>query len=96
MRGLRRVLWVHGLSEKELVIESIEGLIYNILKQLQAEAQINDMGELSGHSFRVGGAVDMLSKGIPLERIMLRGGWKSEISAMRYLRSWQEEYWSQD
>jgi len=23
------------------------------------------MGELSGHSFRVGGAVDMLSKGIP-------------------------------
>ena len=70
--------------------------INNILKQLQAEAQINDMGELSGHSFRVGSAVDMLSKGIPLERIMLRGGWKSEITAMRYLRSWQEEYWSQD
>jgi len=54
------------------------------------------MGELLGHSFRVGGAVDMLSKGIPPERIMLRGGWKSEITAMRYLRSWQEEYWSQD
>ena len=54
------------------------------------------MGELSGHSFRVGGAVDMLSKGIPPERIMLRGGWKLEITAMRYLRSWQEEYWSQD
>lgn len=67
--------------------------INNILKQLQAEAQINDMGELSGHSFRIGGAVDMLSKGIPLERIMLKGGWKSDITAMRYLRNWQEGYW---
>ena len=67
--------------------------INNILKQLQAEAQINDMGELSGHSFRVGGAIDMLSNGIPLERIMLRGGWKSEVTAMRYLRNWKEEYW---
>jgi len=46
------------------------------------------MGELSGHSFRVGGAVDMLSKGIPLERIMLRGGWKSETMTLRYLRNW--------
>jgi len=67
--------------------------INNILKQLQAEAQINDMGELSGHSFRVGGAIDMLSKGIPLERIMLRGGWKSDKTAMRYLRNWQEDLW---
>ena len=51
------------------------------------------MGELSGHSFRVGGAIDMLSNGIPLERIMLRGRWKSEVTAMRYLRNWKEEYW---
>ena len=67
--------------------------INNILKQLQAKAQIDDIGELSGHSFRVGGALDMLSNGIPLERIMLRGGWKSEVTAMRYLRNWQEDFW---
>jgi len=67
--------------------------INNILKQLQDKAQINDIGELSGHSFRVGGAIDMLIKGIPLERIMLRGGWKSEVTAMRYLRNWQEDFW---
>jgi len=29
---------------------------------------------LSGHSFRVGAALDLLEKGEPLERIMLRGG----------------------
>jgi len=67
--------------------------INNILKQLQTKAQIGDIVELSGHSFRVGGAIDMLGKGISLERIMLRGGWKSEVTAMRYLRNWQEEYW---
>ena len=34
--------------------------------------------ELSSHSFRVDAAVDILDEGVPLERIMLRGGWKSE------------------
>jgi len=67
--------------------------INNILKQLQAKAQIDDIGELSGHSFRVGGAIDMLSNGIPLEHIILRGGWKSDTTAMRYLRNWQEDFW---
>jgi len=46
--------------------------------------------ELSGHSFRVGAAVDLLDKGVPLERIMLRGGWKSENTALRYLRNWDD------
>ena len=34
--------------------------------------------ELSSHSFRVDAAVDILDEGVPLERIMLRGEWKSE------------------
>ena len=49
--------------------------------------------ELSGHSFRVGAALDLLNKNIPLEKIMLRGGWKSETSAMRYLQSWNDSNW---
>ena len=61
-----------------------------ILKSLQKKACLNNIGELSGHSFRVGAALDLLERGISLERIMLRGGWKSDSSAMRYLRSWQE------
>jgi len=47
----------------------------------------------AGHSFRVGAALDLLDKNIPLEKIMLRGGWKSETSAMRYLQSWNDSNW---
>jgi len=62
--------------------------INHILKCLQQQAKINQTGELSGHSFRVGAALDMLDQGVSLERIMLRGGWKSEATALRYLRNW--------
>ena len=60
-----------------------------ILKSLQKRANLNNIGELSGHSFRVGAALDLLERGISLEKIMLRGGWKSDSSAMRYLRNWE-------
>lgn len=64
--------------------------VSQILKTLQHKACLDEIGALSGHSFRVGAAVDLLERGVPLERIMLRGGWKSADTAMRYLRSWQE------
>ncbi len=54
---------------------------------------INQIGELSGHSFRVGAELELLDKNIPLEKIMLRGGWKSESSAMRYLQSRNDSKW---
>ena len=53
-------------------------------KALERKAKLHNIGELSGHSFRVGAAVDLLDKGVPLERIMLRGGWKSENTALRF------------
>ena len=40
----------------------------------------------TGHSFRVGAALDLLNKGETLERIMIKGGWKSQDSAVRYLQ----------
>ena len=43
----------------------------------------------SGHSFRVGRAVDLLVDGIPLEKIMLTGGWRSQSACISYLRSRQ-------
>jgi len=67
--------------------------INHILKDLQKQADLNRIGELSGHSFRVGAALDLLDKNTPLEKIMLRGGWKSETSAMRYLQSWSDQDW---
>ena len=67
--------------------------INHILKDLQKQAGLNQIGDLSGHSFRVGAALDLFDKNIPLEKIMLRGGWKSETSAMRYLQSWNDSNW---
>jgi len=60
-----------------------------ILKTLQATIHSDkNTPLLSGHSFRVGAALDLLEQGEPLEKIMLRGGWQSDATAMQYLRSW--------
>jgi len=65
------------------------GSIGGILNRLN-----NMLGEdlnlcyFSGHSFRVGAAIDLLEAGASLETIMLRGGWRSQDNAMNYLRSW--------
>ena len=57
------------------------------MKILQRAAKLNQNDELKGHSFRVGVAIDLLDAGESLEKIMLRGGWKSESTALRYLRN---------
>jgi len=71
-------------THKELSSASVN----NILKELQRNAKLK-VNELSGHSFRVGAAVDLLDQGLSIEQIMLKGGWKSETTALRYLRNWQ-------
>ena len=64
-------------------------LICTILKGLQKDLKMDsDEQPLSGHSFRVGAALDLLEQGEPLERIMLRGGWQTDSTAMKYLRNW--------
>ena len=63
--------------------------ISTLLKALQAELHDDTKGKsLSGHSFRVGAALDLLQQGESLERIMLRGGWQTNASAINYLRNW--------
>ncbi len=63
--------------------------ISTILKSLQKDLKIDsDEQPLSGHSFRVGAALDLLEQGEPLERIMLRGGWQTDSTAISYLRNW--------
>ncbi len=63
--------------------------ISTILKALQKDLKMgSDEQPLSGHSFRVGAALDLLEQGEPLERIMLRGGWQTDSTAMSYLRNW--------
>ena len=63
--------------------------ISTILKTLQVGLKTgSNQKPLSGHSFRVGAALDLLEQGEPLERIMLRGGWQTDSTAMKYLRNW--------
>ena len=60
-----------------------------ILKTLKATIHSDkNTPLLSGHSFRVGATLDLLEQGEPLEKIMLRDGWQSDATAMKYLRSW--------
>jgi len=75
----------HGYIGKNLNPASIS----TILKALQKDLKMDsDEQPLSGHSFRVGAALDLLEQGEPLERIMLRGGWQTDSTAMSYLRNW--------
>ena len=63
------------------------GSVQLILNRLSDSTTTLDQGKtFSGHSFRVGAALDLLKKGETLERIMIRGGWKSQDSAVRYLQ----------
>ena len=62
--------------------------ISTILKALQKDLNMDPNEQpLSGHSFRVGAALDLLEQGEPLERIMIRGGWQTDSTAMTYLRN---------
>jgi integrase len=92
--------WRSMISDEGYILRSIsrhghigESLhpasISTILKALQKDLKIDfDEQPLSGHSFRVGAALDLLEQGEPLERIMLRGGWQTDSTAMKYLRNW--------
>jgi site-specific recombinase XerD len=63
--------------------------VSTLLKALQKDLKMDsDKQPLSGHSFRVGAALDLLEQGEPLERIMLRGVWQTDSTAMSYLRNW--------
>ena len=67
--------------------------VRQVLQDLQDHAFgfRRDMPDLSGHSFRVGAALDMISQGESLAKIMLKGGWKTESTALKYLRNYTFE-----
>ncbi len=63
--------------------------ISTILKKLQEGLKSGSKGKpLSGNSFRVEAALNLLGRGESLKKIMLRGGWQSDSTAMKYLRNW--------
>ena len=92
--------WRSMISDEGYILRSINrhghfgnnlnpASVSTILKALQKDLKIDsDEQPLSGHSFRVGAALDLLEQGEPLEKIMLRGGWQTDSTAMSYLRNW--------
>ena len=65
------------------------GSIGLIINTLWSRCENHESTQIfSGHSFRVGAALDLLEAGASLELIMLRGGWRSSDTAMGYLRNW--------
>ena len=75
----------HGYFEKKLHPASVSTILKGLQKALKMHS---DEQPLSGHLFRLGAALDLLEQGEPLERIMLRGGWQTDSTAMSYLRNW--------
>ena len=75
----------HGHIGNNLHPASVSTVSKGLEKDLKMDA---DEQPLSGHSFRVGAALDLLEQGEPLEKIMLKGGWQTDSTAMKYLRNW--------
>ena len=53
--------------------------INNILKSLQKKSSLNQIGELSGHSFRVGTALDLLEKKSRLRKLCLEAAGNQKL-----------------
>jgi hypothetical protein len=81
---------LRSINKHEIIGDSLNpSSISTILKTLQEGLKTESSQQpLSGHSFRVGAALDLLEQGEPLEKIMLRGGWQTDSTAMKYLRNW--------
>jgi integrase len=61
--------------------------INRIYKKLASRTSLPDdqIKNISGHSFRVGGAQDLLASGATLPLIMVKGRWSKPDTAMRYV-----------
>ena len=59
-----------------------------ILRQVQANITLpgnKKPRQWTGHSFRVGAAVDLVESGYTIEQIMRKGDWKSVQAGLRYV-----------
>ena len=63
------------------------GSIGTIINTINVKPATDVQPHYSGHSFRVGRALDLLAEGKSIEQIMIIGGWKTLPSALAYLRN---------
>jgi site-specific recombinase XerD len=80
---------LRSIDKGNNIKDSLEPSSINLIMQdIQHISRIKTNIPFSGHSFRVDGALDLLMAGMPLTKIMFRGGWTSESSVIRYLHGW--------
>lgn len=67
------------------------GQINRIYKRIARQAGLssNLITRISGYSFRVGAAQDLLASGASMPTIIQRGGWSKSDTVMRYLEQFR-------
>jgi integrase len=67
------------------------GQINRIYKRLARKAGLGSdlIARISGHSFRIGAAQDLLASSASMPTIMQRGGWNKSYTVMRYLEQFR-------
>lgn len=75
----------HGYIEGSLKPASTSTIIKTLQEWLKFKSNEQP---LSSHSFKLRAALDLLEQGKPLDKIMLRGGWQRDLTAMKYSRYW--------
>lgn len=63
------------------------GSVGIIINALNLNSAVSAQQTYSGHSFRVGKALDLFANGASIEQIMINGGWQTVPSALTYLRN---------
>ena len=80
------IFW--GIDRSENIGNTLgSGQINRIYKRIARQAKLDPelIARISGHSFRVGAAQDLLASGASMPAIMQRGGWNKSDTVMRYL-----------
>ena len=86
-------LILRGVNRHGAVTESLcNGQIGRIYKRVARQAKLDPelIARISGHSFRVGAAQDLLASGASMPTIMHRGRWTKSDTVMRYLEYFTE------
>lgn len=82
---LFRALHLDRISEGPLCTSSIRRIVKRALRH--ADYSPAEIGEISGHSMRIGAAQDMMVAGFDALAIMQAGGWKSTNVVLRYVEN---------
>lgn len=83
---------LRGIDRSENIGDTLgSGQINRIYKRLARQAGLDSdlIARISGHSFRVGAAQDLLASGASMPAIMQRGGWSKADTVMRYLEQFR-------